>query len=263
MDFGLSKRRALVGGASKGLGFAVAHALADEGCQVILCSRSQSELESARKLILAGGSPGDVAIRPCDLSDIGQVEQLANELKSQGGVDILVNNVGGPAPSSAEATQLTAWRQGFDQIFLGAAHLTQQLVPQMKGRQFGRIITITSLSVVEPIEFLAVSSAMRAAVTGFMKTLASEVAAHGVTVNTVMPGIIHTQRIENLRRAKAEREQSTLDAEMEKTRASIPMRRLGKPEELASLVAFLASERAAYITGANIPVDGGLKRSWV
>ena len=162
----------------------------------------------------------------------------------------------------AESTSLDAWRKGFDQIFLSAVRMTQALVPGMKSQNFGRVITITSLSVVEPIDHLVVSTAMRTAVTTFMKTLSKETAAHGITVNTVQPGVIHTDRIVNLRRAKAEREGSTLEAEITKTAKAIPMGRLGEPKELADLVAFLASPLASYITGANIPVDGGMKASW-
>jgi 3-oxoacyl-[acyl-carrier protein] reductase len=132
----------------------------------------------------------------------------------------------------------------------------------MRNQGFGRIVTITSISVLEPIENLVVSTAMRLAVTGFTKTLANEVAKDGVTVNTVLPGIIHTQRIEDLRRAKAAREGSTLAQEMARSEAQIPMRRMGRPEELASLVAFLASDAASYITGVHIPVDGGLRRGF-
>ncbi len=179
-----------------------------------------------------------------------------------GAVDILVNNVGGPPPSTAAATTAAAWQSGFDQIFLSAVLLTQHLVKPMVSRSFGRVITITSLSVVEPIEQLVVSTAMRLAVTGFAKTLASEVAGSGVTVNTVLPGVVHTERIENLRSAKAARDGTTLADEMARTAGQIPAGRMGRPDELAHRVAFLASERARYISGVQIPVDGGLRKGW-
>jgi 3-oxoacyl-[acyl-carrier protein] reductase len=261
MELGIKSRRAFVGGSSKGLGFAVARALAAEGVNVVICGRHTDSLhKAAERIRLETGHLPE--IKNCDLSDLSSVARVSEELNASGGIDILVNNVGGPAPSAAEKTSLEAFRTGFDQIFLGTTSLTQALLPSMKQRQFGRVITITSTSVVEPIDFLAVSSSMRAAVAGFMKTLATEVAQYGVTINMVMPGIIHTDRIESLRKAKAERDGSTLAIEMEKTRAGIPMKRMGNPEELADLVCFLASQRASYITGSNIAVDGGLRRSW-
>jgi 3-oxoacyl-[acyl-carrier protein] reductase len=228
----------------------------------MICARDAAALEAA-----AGTLEREVGRRPLwravDLSRPDAAQAFAGEAAAAlGGVDILVCNVGGPPPSAAVDTSLDAWRRGFDQLFLSTAVLAQSLVPGMRERRFGRVVVITSLSVVEPIDHLVVSTAMRSAVTGFAKTLATEVARDGVTVNTVMPGVIHTQRIEDLRKAKAEREGSTLASEMSQTAATIPARRLGRPEELGDLVAFLASERAGYITGANVAVDGGLRRSW-
>jgi 3-oxoacyl-[acyl-carrier protein] reductase len=172
----------------------------------------------------------------------------------------LINNTGGPTPSSAATTTAEAWRLGYEQLVSATIALTQAVLPGMRERGFGRIITVTSTSVVEPIPMLAVSTAMRSAVTGFCKTLAHEVAAEGVTVHTVMPGVIHTARTEALRKAKAEREKTSLETELEKTRLQIPMKRLGKPEEFADVVVFLASARASYLTGLNIAVDGGARR---
>lgn len=262
MDLRLSGKKALICASSRGLGFASAKQLASEGCDVFLCARNEKELALAATAIEA---PRGVQVfyKAVDLSIAGSSNALLHEVKSKlGHVEILVNNVGGPTPSPAATTSPEAWQAGFNQLFMSAVSLSQAVIPDMMKNQFGRIITITSLSVVEPIDHLAVSTAMRLAVTGFSKTLATEVAEHGVTVNTVMPGVIHTQRIENLRLAKAERDGTTLSTEMEKTAKIIPAKRLGQPEELAALVAFLASPLASYITGANIPVDGGLRKAW-
>lgn len=262
MDLGLKGRRALVCAASKGLGLATAMSLAREGADLIICSRQEAEIAETARQITASFGVRVVALA-ADLSTPAGAEALARRAEEAfGGIDVLVNNVGGPAPSAAASTDTAAWQRGFEQVFLSAATVTRLLIPGMKERGFGRVITITSTSVVEPIDHLVVSTAMRAAVTGFSRTLASEVAPHGITVNTVMPGVLHTGRIEQLRRAKAEREGSSLEAEMAKTAKAIPMGRLGQPEELGDLVAFLASEKASYLTGLNVAVDGGLRRGF-
>lgn len=262
MDLQLSDKKALICAASKGLGLAVAEQLAKEGCDIAICSRNKPELELAQKK-LQNLSQKPIEAIICDLANPTEVKKLAESLLSKwGNIDVLINNVGGPANSSAEHTSLEQWQKGFEQVFLSTALLTQYLIPAMRKQKFGRVITITSLSVREPIDNLVVSTSMRAAVTTFCKTLAKEVAASGITVNTVLPGVIHTERIENLRRNKAEKAGTTLEYELEQTRTQIPMQRLGQAQELASLVAFLASPLSSYITGENIAVDGGLRKSW-
>lgn len=264
MELGLKGKRAVVCASSQGLGLAVAKELFAEGANVLICARNEDALKNAANEISIHAKRSDKPhILVADLSGPAGLSSFSEKaLKILGGIDILVNNVGGPPPSSAEATTLDAWRKGFDQIFLSATLLTQSMLPAMKEQRFGRIITITSLSVLEPIDHLVVSTAMRTAATAFMKTLSKEMAPFGITANTVLPGVIHTDRIVNLRKAKAQRDGTTLDLEMDKTAKTIPMGRLGKPEELAALVAFLASSKASYITGANIPVDGGLRHGW-
>lgn len=262
MDLVLSGKKALICASSKGLGLAVAKQLAQEGCELFLCSRNEADIQQTAEM-LANEHKVKVHAMAIDLAVPGSAARLKNAaIGGMGAIDILVNNVGGPAPSAAENTSEAAWRAGFDQLFMSAVGLTQLVIPEMKEHGFGRIITITSLSVVEPIDHLAVSTAMRLAVTGFSKTLANEVADRGITVNTVMPGVIHTQRIENLRQARATRDGTSLQIEMDKTAQLIPAKRLGRSEELAALVAFLASPLASYINGANIPVDGGMRKAW-
>jgi len=264
MELNLKGKKVIVCAASKGLGFAVARRLHLEGCEILMCSRNADDLRLSVEKITrdnpANQPPKYLSVDLSKPDNIGQFAMKAQEML--GRVDILINNVGGPPPSSAQGTSLEQWQSGFNQIFLSAVLLTQALTPGMKKNKFGRVITLTSLSVFEPIEHLVVSTAMRTAVTAFMKTLSKETAPFGITANTVLPGVIHTDRIVNLRKAKAERDGTTLESELEKTKNSIPMGRMGTPEELADIVAFLASERASYITGVNIPVDGGMRHSW-
>ena len=258
----MTKRNALVCAASQGLGLATAKALAASGMDLCICARNEERLRTVAASLSTeyGVKVHAIAL---DLALPESSERLAREAtRLLGHVDVLVNNVGGPPPSAAAQTTASAWKQGFEQVFLSSTLLTTALLPAMRERKFGRIITITSISVLEPIENLVVSTAMRLAVTGFTKTLAVEVAKDGVTANTVLPGIIHTQRIESLRRAKAEREGTTLEQEMARSEAAIPAGRMGRPEELAALVSFLASDAASYITGVHIPVDGGLRRGF-
>lgn len=262
MKLNLQGKRAIVCAASRGLGFATAAALAEEGVELMLCARSEGPLAAAAAKLREqfGVKVHHLAL---DLAAAGAATTLYQAAeRHMGRVDILVNNVGGPAPTAALTTTREAWQKGFEQLFLSVTELTSLAVPAMKSRQWGRVVTVTSVAVAEPIEQLAVSNAIRAAVTGYSRTLAREVAASGVTVNTVLPGVIHTQRIEDLRKAKAERSNTTLASEMDFTAKQIPIGRLGRPEEFASVVAFLCSEAASYVTGAQIPIDGGLRRGW-
>ena len=263
MDLKLHGKRALVCASSEGLGFAVAEGLAREGCELVIVSSNENKINDAATR-LCQNIPG-AKVRACatDLTKTDACLTLVDKIITNiGGVDILVNNVGGPPPSSALNTPTEDWQLGFERLFLSSAAMTSGLVPGMRERGFGRVINITSLSVLEPIDHLAISGAMRAAITSWAKLLSKEVARFGVTVNCVMPGIIHTKRIENLRALKAQREGTTVDEEMAKTAREIPAGRIGSTEELASLVAFLASPLASYITGQNIAVDGGLRRGW-
>ncbi len=260
MDFGLAGKVALVAASSRGLGRAVAGELAAEGAHLVLCARGELELASTAESI-RGTTGVDVLAVPADLSDAGDVARLADRaLERFGRVDVLVNNAGGPPAGPFEAHDLEAWRAAIRINLESALELTRAVLPGMRERRWGRIINITSVAVKEPVDGLILSNSVRAAVTGFARTLANEVAPHGITVNNALPGYTRTDRLLELGDALAT-ERGVGRTEIEAGwRAGIPMGRLGEPAEFAALVAFLASERASYITGCSIPVDGGRTR---
>ena len=253
MDYGFSGRKALVLGASRGLGAACARLLAQEGAQVFAAARNTAAI--------ADWSDGlDVTPVAVDLADPAAVAALGARMAAEG-VDILVNNCGGPAAGSAKGQSAAAWEAAFSAMATSVFTLTDALLPGMIERGFGRVITIGSSGVVAPIPNLALSNGVRAAVAGWSKTLAAEVAPQGVTVNMVLPGRIATDRVRELDQGKANRSGATLDAVEAESRATIPMGRYGRPEEFAAVVAFLASAQASYVTGSMIRADGGLLRN--
>lgn len=260
MDLGLGGRVALVAASSRGLGRAVAAELAAEGAHLVLCARGETDLEETAAAI-RHDSGVEVHAVPVDLSDLDAVAGLADAaLERFGQVDILVNNAGGPAAGPFEAHDRDAWRAAIRVNLESALELTRALLPGMKERGWGRIVNITSVAVKEPVDGLILSNSVRAAVTGFARTLANEVAPYGVTVNNALPGYTRTDRLEELAGALAAQRNVDRSVIEDGWRAAIPMGRLGEPEEFAALVAFLASERASYITGRSITVDGGRTR---
>ncbi|KIN73291.1 SDR family oxidoreductase [Sulfitobacter guttiformis] len=255
MDLELGGKRALVLGASRGIGMAIAKSLAAEGAVVFAAARSIDKIEG-----WANGM-GNVHPIELDLSAIQAVDTVIDRLLTEGGVDIVVNNGGGPPPGTAEATERAAWITNFEAMAANLFHLTTRLLPPMKERGWGRVISVTSSGVEQPIPNLALSNGIRAALVGWSKTLAGEVAADGITVNVVMPGRIHTQRVDELDAAAAKRTQKDVAEVAANSRAAIPVGRYGKPEEFADVVTFLASARASYVTGSRIRIDGGAIKS--
>lgn len=237
MDLGISGKRALVLGASRGLGSAIAAALAAEGVEVLGASRS---------------SPF-----PVDLADARSVAALAEAVLARGGVDILVNNTGGPKAGPAKGESAANWTAAFEAMAASLFSLTDALLPAMIERRWGRIITIGSSGVVQPIPGLALSNGVRGAIAGWSKTLAGEVAKYGVTVNMVLPGRIETDRVRELDQVKSTRTGMSAADVRAASEAEIPAGRYGRPEEFGAVVAFLAGRQASYVTGGMIRVDGG------
>jgi 3-oxoacyl-[acyl-carrier protein] reductase len=257
VDLGLRGKVALVAAASKGLGKAIAAELAAEAASVVICARNPESLEAARKEISSRtGSEvtavtGDVT-RPADVAAI--VKAAVDKF---GRIDVLVTNAGGPPSARFESLSAEMWQGAFDLTLMSVINLTAAVLPGMKERKWGRVINVTSIAVKQPVDGLMLSNSLRAAVTGFARTLTNEVAQTGITVNNILPGYTRTERVEQLSEGVAKREGITREAAVGKWEAEIPMGRLGEPAEFAALAAFLASERASYITGQSIAVDGG------
>ncbi|WP_048647404.1 SDR family oxidoreductase [Nitratireductor soli] len=259
MDLGLKNKRALVLGASRGLGAAIAEGLAREGVNVTAAARNKEAIAAWAGKLPEGA--GTVTVTPLDLSDLAAIDALVDKLLAEGGVDILVNNTGGPPPSTALDAKRGDWLANFETMAANIFHLTQRLLPAMRERKWGRVLTITSSGVEQPIPVLALSNGIRSAIVGWSKTLSSEVAKDGVTVNILMPGRIHTQRVVELDTAAAQRSGKAVEDVSAAAAETIPMGRYGDPEEFANVAVFLASERASYVTGAKIRIDGGATRS--
>ena len=248
MDFMISGKTALVLGASRGLGAAIAKGLAAEGVKVFAAARNVAAKEKTDNI-----TPLTV-----DLSDDASVAAMIATVTAAGGVDILVNNSGGPKAGPAAGQSKDSWASAFDSMATSIFTVTDAMLEGMIARNWGRIITIGSSGVVQPIPNLALSNGIRAAVSGWSKTLAAEVARHGITVNMILPGRIDTDRVRELDAGKAEKTAKTIEAVQEASRGEIPAGRYGTPEEFAAVAVFLASAQASYVTGSAIRVDGGM-----
>ncbi len=257
MDLGLKDKIALVGGGSKGLGRAAAMALAQEGAKVVIISRTEDVLgETAETIHRETGA--EVTARPADLSLADQARRIVREtIDGYGRLDILVNNAGGPPTGQFLDFGEDDWAAAFRTNLMSAVTMAGEALPSMKEHQWGRIINLTSIAVKQPLDGLILSNAVRAGVHGWAKSLANEVASLNITVNNVLPGYTLTDRVRSLAGQRAEQEGISTEQVIGQWENNIPMKRLGRPEELGSLVAFLASNQAAYITGVSIPIDGG------
>lgn len=255
MDLGLDGVPAAVSGASRGLGYAVALELAKEGARVAICSRKQGAIDSAADSIEREGGRRPLAVEADVAQEDGARSFIERAVEEFGGLQVLVANAGGPPPGPAGAFEDAEWQEALALNFFSAVRLVRAARPHLEKATWGRIVCLTSSTVKQPSPNLALSNAPRAAVTAFAKTLASEVAASGTTVNCVMPGQILTDRLKSLTGAGLDA--GPEDQAFAEMIEHIPVGRLGQPEEFAAVVAFLCSERASFVNGVNLAVDGG------
>lgn len=261
MDLGLNGKVALVAASSKGLGFAVAEELAAEGAHLLMNARGEDALKEASESITDRFGAEVLAV-PGDLSVSTDIERIVNAgLERFGQIDILITNSGGPPAGRFEDLSTEQWESAVRLLLTGVAEMTRLVLPGMKQRRWGRILNVTSIAAKQPVENLILSNSIRAAVTGFSKSLAAEVGEHGITVNTILPGYTATERVEELAEHLANKEGIDPSEIRRRWEAEIPLRRLADPREFAAMAAFLVSERASYITGSSIAVDGGWIRS--
>jgi 3-oxoacyl-[acyl-carrier protein] reductase len=259
MDLGLKGKRALVLSSSRGLGLGVAESLAAEGADVMLTARSEDRLKAAAEAINARGA-GRAHTYVGDLA--GNVEAIHQAaVAAMGGVDILIANTGGPPARTALNVQPEEWAPQFEAMVVPVFHLAGLVLPGMRERGWGRVLVIASTGVEQPIPNLVISNALRSSIRGWAKTLSAEVAKDGITVNLVLPGRIETDRLGELDSANAKAQGKSVEEVSTAARALIPAGRYGRVAEFADTVCFLASERASYITGSSIRVDGGAVRS--
>ena len=256
MDLGLGGRTAIVAASSRGLGKAVAVALAAEGANVVMFARDKTAIEAAAREV--GERAVGLAADATNLSDLERVVKTA--VDRFGGVDIVYNNAGGPKPGMFDALSDEDWQNAVELNLLSAIRLTRLCLPHMKTKKWGRVITGTSSAVKQPIANLMLSNSVRSATTAWSKTLADQVAADGITVNTVAPGRIKTERLQQIDADSAERSGRSLEEVTRESIKAIPIGRYGEPREFGAAVAFLASEAASYITGVMLLVDGGMVR---
>lgn len=257
MDLGLKGRVAIVTGSSQGIGKAIALGLAQEGVRVSICARNEKQLnETAKEIRLATGV--EVFTVPTDLTKEDDLRRLvANTAEAFGRIDILVNNTGGPPSATFLETSEDQWRNTVNLLLMSVVTACLEVIPHMQEHQWGRIINMTSFAAKQPADRLVLSNALRAGILGLSKTLANELAQYGILVNAVCPGWTMTKRVEELAKNQAKTSSKTPEETIKGWENQIPLKRLAQPGEIANLVVFLASERASYITGAVIQVDGG------
>lgn len=261
MDLGLSGARVLVTAASQGLGAATARQFSREGAAVVISSRDLAALQAtASQIVEETGQP--VFTFAADVADPDAVKRLlANTLDALGGLDVLVVNAGGPPAGTFEMFDLATWTNAVNLTLMSAVSLVQAALPALKQSRIPAVLAVVSISVKQPVDNLTLSNVIRPAVIGLMKTLSLELGAHGIRFNSVLPGTIHTGRIDQLMAARAAKNNTTPQEELAKVSSAIPLGRVGRPEEFANVAVFLCSPAASYVNGVALPVDGGALRA--
>lgn len=258
MDLGLKDKVAIVPASSKGLGRACALGLALEGANVVICSRNKKDIQATAKEI-SDQTDSEILALKADVSDQSELEKIVKKtIDAFGTVHILINNAGGPPFGYFEQFDMDQWQKAIELNLLSTINLTKLVTPYMKEQNWGRIINITSIAVKQPLDGLILSNTSRAGVIGFAKTISNELAKHSILVNNVCPGRIFTDRIKNLANSRAKKDNKSFYQVIEAMETDIPLGKIGTPEEFANMVVFLASEKASYITGNTIQIDGGL-----
>ena len=258
MDTGLKNRVAIVAASSQGIGRATAEAFAAEGCRLAMCARNQEALQTAAEKIQKQNN-AEVLAEPLDVTDASAVHRFVETVVNRfGGVDICVTNAGGPPAKGFLAASLDDWRKAIELNFLSAVYFAREVIPLMQRKSWGRIITITSITTKQPVADLVLSNAVRAAVVGLVKSLANEFGKDGILVNNVGPGYTATDRLKDLARSRSVAMGKSEEEIFQGWAVEAPLKRLGEPREVADAIVWLASERASYITGQTILVDGGL-----
>ena len=260
MKIDLKGKRALVGGSSKGLGLAVAKQLASSGAHVTLMARDETKLKTIVNELNKATSLNHKYLI-VDFNDFNSFKEIINDFFSKNEIDILINNTQGPPAGDVLSVNINDYQNAFDLLFKNIAYTTMLAIKKMQKNKWGRIINITSISVKEPLSYLALSNTLRSSVTAWAKTLASDVAKDNINVNNILTGYFDTERIQQLNSEKSKKLNISEDKVFEAMKAQVPMKRIGNPEEFGYLASFLSSDKSSYITGANIPIDGGLLKS--
>jgi 3-oxoacyl-[acyl-carrier protein] reductase len=261
MNLRLKGKTVLLSASSTGIGRAAAEGFIQEGCNVAICSRNKNNIEKAIEEIKAAYN-----VEPlwsvCDINKPADIENTVDLVKDNfGSIDILVNNCGGPPPGYFDELDDNSWSEAFDQVLMSAVRFTRAVLPGMKKKNWGRIINVTSLAVKQPIDNLLLSNAFRNAVTAFAKSISNQVGKYNITVNNVAPGYTLTHRLYELAVDKAKSVGESHEHVLATLASEVPLRRLGRPDEIGSLIVYLASEQAGFITGTTIQIDGGIIKS--